>query len=152
SGPGTSAWAAGQRVQIRSDWEAIKVDEMYNGNLAKFQQNDDLRTALINSGNGTVRFTGSTPFWNKWNGLIMERIRAELRQNGDEDARRAAEIRDTMNNNINLFNENDKRITTQLFSAIILSIIAKQLCVRPDADNHWAVRNYAPSRLAQMVK
>ncbi|CAF1206673.1 unnamed protein product [Adineta steineri] len=97
SGPGTSAWAAGQRVQIRSDWEAIKVDEMYNGNLAKFQQNDDLRTALINSGNGTVRFTGSTPFWNKWNGLIMERIRAELRQNGDEDAHRAAEIRDTMN-------------------------------------------------------
>lgn len=79
SGTGNSAWAAGQRVQIRDDWEAIKVEEMYKGNLAKFEQNPELRNALISSGNAAVRFTGSTPFWNKWNGLIMERIRAELR-------------------------------------------------------------------------
>ncbi|CAF1422439.1 unnamed protein product [Adineta ricciae] len=96
SGPGTSAWAAGQRVKIRDDWESIKVDAMYTGNLAKFQQNDELRQALLSSGNGSVRFTGSTAFWNYWNGLIMERIRAELRQNGETDARRAAEIRDEM--------------------------------------------------------
>jgi predicted NAD-dependent protein-ADP-ribosyltransferase YbiA (DUF1768 family) len=96
SGSGCSAWAAGQKVKIRSDWEAVKVDEMYNGNLAKFQQNEDLRNALLGSGTGKIRFTGSTPFWNKWNGLILERIRAELRQNGDEDARHAAEIRVAM--------------------------------------------------------
>jgi predicted NAD-dependent protein-ADP-ribosyltransferase YbiA (DUF1768 family) len=97
SGAGCSAWAAGQRIKIRSDWETVKVDEMYKGNLAKFEQNEDLKNALINSGTGSVRFTGSTSFWNKWNGLIMERIRAELRQNGEEDARRAAEIRNMMN-------------------------------------------------------
>jgi predicted NAD-dependent protein-ADP-ribosyltransferase YbiA (DUF1768 family) len=97
SGAGCSAWAAGQRVKIRADWELVKVDEMYNGNLAKFQQNENLRNDLLSSGTGSIRFTGSTPFWNKWNGLILERIRAELRQNGEEDARRAAEICDTMN-------------------------------------------------------
>ncbi|CAF0821352.1 unnamed protein product [Rotaria sordida] len=93
SGSGCSAWAAGQRIKIRSDWESIKVDEMYKGNLAKFQQNDDLRNALLSSGNGSIHFTGSTSFWNHWNGLILERIRAELRQNGEEDSRRASEIR-----------------------------------------------------------
>jgi hypothetical protein len=96
SGSGCGAWAAGQRVAIRSDWELVKVEEMYRGNLAKFQQNEDLRNALLSSGNGSIRFTGSTPFWNRWNGLILERIRAELRQNGEDDARRTAEVRDTM--------------------------------------------------------
>jgi N-glycosidase YbiA len=96
SGAGCSAWAAGQKIKIRSDWETVKVDEMYKGNLAKFQQNEDLRNKLIGSGNGKIRFTGSTPFWNKWNGMILERIRAELRQNGDEDAHHAAELRDAM--------------------------------------------------------
>jgi predicted NAD-dependent protein-ADP-ribosyltransferase YbiA (DUF1768 family) len=96
SGAGVSAWAAGNRVKIRSDWELVKVDEMYKGNLAKFQQNEDLKNDLLSSGTASIRFTGSTPFWNKWNGLILERIRAELRQNGEEDARRAAEIRDEM--------------------------------------------------------
>ncbi|CAF3053285.1 unnamed protein product [Rotaria sp. Silwood2] len=96
SGSGSSAWAAGQRVDIRSDWESIKVDEMYKGNLAKFQQNEDLRNALLSSGKSTIRFTGSTPFWNRWNGLILERIRAELRQNGEEDARHTSEIREMM--------------------------------------------------------
>jgi len=69
---------------------------MYLGNLAKFQQNEDLRNALLSSGTGSIRFTGSTPFWNRWNGLILERIRAELRQNGEDDARRAAEVRNAM--------------------------------------------------------
>ncbi len=31
-------------------------------------------------------------------------------------------------------------------------ILAKQLCPRPDTDNHWALRDYAASRCAQMVK
>lgn len=96
SGAGISAWAAGQKVKIRSDWEAVKVEEMYRGNRAKFEQNDDLRAKLLSSGNGKIRFAGSTSFWCKWNGLIMERIRAELRLDGDEDAHHAAEIRDAM--------------------------------------------------------
>lgn len=96
SGTGGSAWSAGQHVQIRSDWESIKVNEMYNGNLAKFQQNDNLRKPLVESGDGQILFRGSTSFWNKWNGLILERIRAELRQDGDKDAKRAEEIRNLM--------------------------------------------------------
>ncbi|CAF1116876.1 unnamed protein product [Rotaria sp. Silwood1] len=96
SGSGCSAWAAGQRVKVRSDWESVKVDEMYKGNLAKFQQNEDLRNALLSSGNSSICFSGSTSFWNYWNGLILERIRAELRQNGEEDVRHALKIRDMM--------------------------------------------------------
>ena len=92
SGPGLSAWSAGQSIAIRPDWDSVKVDEMYKGNLAKFQQNDALREALLGSGTSKVLFRGSTPFWNHWNGLIMERIRAELRQSGDDDVRRANEI------------------------------------------------------------
>ncbi len=96
SGAGFSAWAAGQKIKIRSDWELVKVDEMYKGNLAKFQQNENLKNDLLNSGTGSIRFNASTSFWNKWNGLILERIRAELRQNGEDDARHAAEIQDAM--------------------------------------------------------
>ena len=97
SGAGESAWEAGQKIKARSDWKRIKVDEMYKGNLAKFQQNEDLRNKLIGSGNGKICFTEeSEPFWNKWNGMILERIRAELRQSGDEDAHHAAKIRDAM--------------------------------------------------------
>jgi len=40
----------------------------------------------------------------------------------------------------------------QLFPAIMSCILAKQLCARPDTDNHWALRDYAASRCAQMVK
>jgi ribA/ribD-fused uncharacterized protein len=98
SGPGDACQLAGQTIQLRSDWESIKVNEMYNGNLAKFQQNDDLKKDLLQSGTGSILFTSSTPFWNHWNKLIMERIRAELRQNGDEDSQCAAEIRQAMEN------------------------------------------------------
>lgn len=96
SGPGMSAWSAGQRVTVRDDWEAVKVEEMYKGNLAKFQQNKQASDALIGSGTATVKFRGSTDFWNLWNGRIMERIRAELRQDGDADRACAEEIRRQM--------------------------------------------------------
>ncbi|CAF2905665.1 unnamed protein product [Rotaria sp. Silwood2] len=96
SGPGNSCRLAGQTIQLRLDWETVKVDEMYKGNLAKFQQNEELRKALLESGTGPIHFTRSSPFWNDWNGLIMERIRAELRQNGEEDTRRAADIGQAM--------------------------------------------------------
>jgi ribA/ribD-fused uncharacterized protein len=96
SGPGEPCALAGQTVQLRSGWEFAKVNEMYNGNLAKFQQNDDLSKLLIESGTGPIQFTESTPFWNYWNDLILQRIRAELRQNGDEDAQCAEKIRQAM--------------------------------------------------------
>jgi ribA/ribD-fused uncharacterized protein len=87
---GIKSWVEGNRVKLRSDWEEVKVQVMYEGNLARFQQNEDIQEKLINS-EGTVKFYNSTLFWNYWNGLIMERIRAELR-NSEEDKKRAQEI------------------------------------------------------------
>ena len=96
SGPGDECRLAGQTVQLRPDWEAEKVNEMYKGNLAKFQQNSDLKEALIQTGDSPITFTESTPFWNHWNSLIMQRIRAVLRQNGDQDLKYVEEIRQAM--------------------------------------------------------
>ncbi|CAF4899564.1 unnamed protein product, partial [Rotaria magnacalcarata] len=42
SEPGDACQLAGQTVGLRSDWKSIKSDDMYKGNLAKFQQNEDL--------------------------------------------------------------------------------------------------------------
>ncbi|CAF3742469.1 unnamed protein product [Adineta steineri] len=36
-------------------------------------------------------------------------------------------------------------------TTVITYILAKQLGVRPDADNHWTLRDYASSRCAQMI-
>jgi len=90
SGCGMDVYKAGRIVFLRPDWEIVKVREMYIGNRAKFEQNPNLSSLLLPTV-GPIRFYGSTDFWCYWNGLIMELIRAELR-NGDGDAQRAAEI------------------------------------------------------------
>ena len=85
SGTGRTAWQAGQHIAIRGDWEEVKVQEMYNGNRAKFDQNAKEREALVQSGDSPILCRGSTDFWNVWNQIILERIRSELRQNGEKD-------------------------------------------------------------------
>lgn len=40
----------GRRVTLRSDWEKVKDDIMYEIVLAKFQQNDGIRQKLIDTG------------------------------------------------------------------------------------------------------
>ena len=95
SGPGIKAWNAGSKVKLRENWDAIKVNEMYIGNKAKFDQNPDL-SKLLTETIGKVKFTGSTNFWNYWNGLIMERLRAEIRKNGEEDLKVVYEITELM--------------------------------------------------------
>jgi hypothetical protein len=91
SGSGADCWAAAQYIKLRDDWEEVKVQIMYDGNKAKFEQHPDLVKALIGT-KGPVKFGGSTGFWNKWNGLIMERLRSEFRKNGDEDKDEVARI------------------------------------------------------------
>lgn len=76
-------WALGNQVTLRKDWESVKVQIMYEGNLAKFKQNPEIAELLLKT-NGDVVFKGSTPFWNKWNAYIMQRIRAELRNNEED--------------------------------------------------------------------
>ncbi|CAF1065165.1 unnamed protein product [Didymodactylos carnosus] len=79
SGSGMDCWLAGAQIDLRPDWEQVKVREMYVGNKAKFEQNFDFGKQLVAT-KGPIVFGGSTSFWNKWNGLILDRVRAELRQ------------------------------------------------------------------------
>ena len=40
----------------------------------------------------------------------------------------------------------------ELIPTIVTCIVSKQLCLRPDADNHWALRDFAARLLAQTSK
>lgn len=115
SGSGLSCWVAGGQVKLRSDWESVKVREMYIGNKAKIEQNPDFTKALCDSiGKVFFGFSGSTDFWNYWNGLIIERIRAEIRNNGDEDVKRSLEIKELMDNY-----ENDQKLKVKGFDILL---------------------------------
>lgn len=57
--------------------EHSNVNLMYRVNLEKIKQNDRLKKRLLQT-KGKIKGTGSSSFWNKWNGLILEKIRKEL--------------------------------------------------------------------------
>lgn len=97
SGPGESCWEAGTKIKLREDWNKIKLDVMYKGCYEKIRQNEVLHKKLVSS-KGPVIHTESSDFWNYWNGKIFERIRAEMRQGGEEDLKVAAEIAAEMEN------------------------------------------------------
>lgn len=40
----------------------------------------------------------------------------------------------------------------ELIPTVLTCIVSKQLCLRPDVDNHWALRDFASRLLAQMCK
>lgn len=67
----------------RPDWERVKVDAMYQANLAKFSQNRDLREVLVSSKGPITAF--GFPFWAKWNAVLLERIREELKPASERD-------------------------------------------------------------------
>jgi ribA/ribD-fused uncharacterized protein len=92
---GLTAWVEGSKCKLRKDWEEVKVDIMYEGNAAKLAQHKELTEALVNTGNAEIKFTSSTDFWNKWNGKIFERIRAELRGT-EEDLKLVEELKSEM--------------------------------------------------------
>ncbi len=86
---GKKAKSLGKRVKLRADWEEVKVGIMYEVVLAKFSQNEELKEKLLATGDATL-IEGNTwndRFWgvcrgkgqNKL-GLILERVRAELRE------------------------------------------------------------------------
>jgi ribA/ribD-fused uncharacterized protein len=74
---GMGSWKTGQEVPARTDWEEVKVDMMYEANLAKFSQNPYLRDVLVSS-QGPIHAQGGL-FWKTWNEVLLERIREELR-------------------------------------------------------------------------
>jgi len=83
---GMDSWQLGQTrtAGLRPDWEAVKVDVMYEANLAKFQQNQDLHDVLVSS-SGPIEAQGGF-FWKTWNEVLLERIREELRSENQRDA------------------------------------------------------------------
>lgn len=66
---------------------------MYEGNKQKFLQNEDMKKKLIQT-KGNITFGNG--FWPEWNGWILERVRAELRNNGEEDDKKIQEIEERM--------------------------------------------------------
>jgi len=72
---GVKCWELGQsrKYKIVSNWEEIKVDVMYEANIAKFKQNEKLREVLLST-KGAIKAVGF-PFWIQWNSRILERIR-----------------------------------------------------------------------------
>lgn len=83
----SAAKTKGQKVILRSDWETVKLQAMYEVCLAKFTQNEDLAKRLIATGDeyleegnnwgdttwGTVNGTGKN-----YLGKVLMRIRSEL--------------------------------------------------------------------------
>jgi len=80
---GMDCWKLGQAKDLRSDWEEVKVEMMYQANLAKFSQNPHLGDVLVNS-SGAIQAQGNPEGWKTWNEVLLERIREELR---DDDRR-----------------------------------------------------------------
>lgn len=77
----------GRRVPLRSDWELVKYDIMYEVCMAKFTQNPDLFSKLLATGNAEL-IEGNTWGDRVWGvchgvgenhlGKILMRIRGEL--------------------------------------------------------------------------
>ena len=77
------AYMLGNRreYKIRENWDDLRVDIMYQANLAKIKQNINLQNLLLDT-TGIVTYPRSDRFWNKWNSINLMRIRDELL--GDE--------------------------------------------------------------------
>lgn len=79
----------GRRVQLRPDWETVKYDVMYEVCMAKFTQNPDLLSKLLDTGDAEL-IEGNTWGDRVWGvdmyraigenhlGKILMRVRAEL--------------------------------------------------------------------------
>ena len=78
----------GRKVRLRSDWESVKDDVMYDVCHAKFSQNANLRRQLLNTGNAEL-VEGNTWGDRVWGvcggvgenrlGKILMRIRDEMK-------------------------------------------------------------------------
>ena len=78
----------GRRVQLRTDWEQVKIQIMYEIVLAKFKQNPDLAALLLNTGEAHLEEgnTWGDKIWGTVNGVgannlgkILMRVRSEIK-------------------------------------------------------------------------
>ena len=84
----SSAKKLGRKVQLRSDWENVKDDVMYEICKAKFSQNTELKKRLLSTGNENLEEgnTWGDKIWGTVHGIgenrlgkILMRLREELR-------------------------------------------------------------------------
>ncbi|KAJ7480096.1 hypothetical protein B0H11DRAFT_1267163 [Mycena galericulata] len=76
---------------VRSDWASVHLDCMEEAILNKFRQHPDLRAMLLGTGDAPLIYAEGDPFWGEGPpgqggqnhlGLILARVRAELRREG----------------------------------------------------------------------
>ncbi|WP_437718317.1 NADAR family protein [Sorangium sp. So ce448] len=89
-GPGDAARMGRQRSRpLRPDWEQVKDDVMREVVLAKFTQHEDLRRALLDTGDAElVEHTANDAYWadggdgsgRNMLGIILMEVRAQLRR------------------------------------------------------------------------
>ena len=90
SGPGEAARMGRQRSRpLRPDWEQVKDDIMREVVLAKFTQHDDLRRALLDTGDAElIEHTANDAYWadggdgsgKNMLGKILMEVREQLRR------------------------------------------------------------------------
>merc|ERR1712146_403325 len=80
-------WRMGnsRKYKLRDDWESIKVDVMYQANLAKFQQKAEIREELLSTQGEVLEPLHGSAFWRTWNARIIARVREELKPNPDQE-------------------------------------------------------------------
>ena len=79
---GLECWKMGQTVRIRDDWDKVKVDLMYEANLAKFEQNKKLRDILIST-KGKISLYGDL-YWNYVNSWILTSLRDYFKEDNND--------------------------------------------------------------------
>ena len=89
SGPG-EAKRLGRKIELRKDWESIKLDVMRRGVKAKFDQNEQLRVRLLETGDQELQegnywhdlywgIDEETGCGENWLGKILMEIREQYR-------------------------------------------------------------------------
>ena len=101
SSHGCRCWQLGQQSQPRADWEQVKIDIMFEVNLAKYGAYPELRDELLTTGTDEIVGAPSTSWvhptlgeqnWSKWNGIIQMRIREMIRPVGEVNAAVLADL------------------------------------------------------------
>ena len=86
--------------RLRADWEKVKDAVMLQAVLAKFRQNDDLRTLLLSTGEAVlIEHTERDTYWGDGGdgsgrnrlGEILMSVRAELRKAETNEAKAASD-------------------------------------------------------------
>ena len=101
---GMRVWREGARADLRSDWDAVKIEVMLRICRAKLLANEDLRRELFGTGDAQITGAPSTSWtgrtgnghsWTSWNGRIQTLLREELRQQvaGDSPSELYANLR-----------------------------------------------------------